>query len=74
VHTAQRCWKAALDEHRHGADPGGGAGSQRPEGLDIRALLAESLHMGDEGHNRNKAGSILYTAKSGALHIAQRGA
>lgn len=33
------------------------------EGLDIRALLAESLHMGDEGHNRNKAGSIIYTTK-----------
>lgn len=33
------------------------------DGLDIRALLAESLHMGDEGHNRNKAGSILYAAK-----------
>ncbi|UYN89577.1 MAG: DUF1116 domain-containing protein [Anaerolineales bacterium] len=32
-------------------------------GIDIRALLAESLHMGDEGHNRNKAGSIIYTAK-----------
>lgn len=32
-------------------------------GLDIRALLSESLHMGDEGHNRNKAGSILYTMK-----------
>ncbi|MCW5876103.1 MAG: DUF1116 domain-containing protein [Anaerolineales bacterium] len=32
-------------------------------GLDIRALLAEALHMGDEGHNRNKAGSILYTTK-----------
>ena len=30
-------------------------------GQDIRALLAEALHMGDEGHNRNKAGSILYT-------------
>jgi hypothetical protein len=29
------------------------------DGLDIRALLAEALHMGDEGHNRNKAGSIL---------------
>lgn len=29
------------------------------EGLDIRALLAEALHMGDEGHNRNKAGSLL---------------
>jgi len=32
-------------------------------GIDIRALLSESLHMGDEGHNRNKAGSIMYTAK-----------
>jgi hypothetical protein len=30
------------------------------EGLDIRSLLAEALHMGDEGHNRNKAGSLLY--------------
>jgi hypothetical protein len=32
-------------------------------GLDIRALLAEALHMGDEGHNRNKAGSILFTTR-----------
>jgi hypothetical protein len=32
-------------------------------GIDLRALLAEALHMGDEGHNRNKAGSILYTTK-----------
>jgi hypothetical protein len=30
-------------------------------GIDIRVLLAEALHMGDEGHNRNKAGSILFT-------------
>lgn len=30
-------------------------------GIDIRPLLAEALHMGDEGHNRNKAGSLLYT-------------
>ncbi len=37
------------------------------EGLDIRALLAESLHMGDEGHNRNKAGSILYTTRLAPL-------
>ena len=36
-------------------------------GIDLRALLAESLHMGDEGHNRNKAGSILYTAKLAPL-------
>ena len=31
------------------------------EGIDIRALLAEALHMGDEGHNRNKAGSLIFT-------------
>ena len=37
------------------------------DGMDIRALLSESLHMGDEGHNRNKAGSILYTAKLAPL-------
>src|SRR5512136_2708792 len=30
-------------------------------GIDMRALLAESLQMGDEGHNRNKAGSVLFT-------------
>ncbi len=30
------------------------------DGIDIRALLAESLHMGDEGHNRNKAGSLVF--------------
>lgn len=33
------------------------------EGLDMRALLAESLHMGDEGHNRNKAGSLQFTTR-----------
>jgi hypothetical protein len=30
------------------------------QGIDLRALLAEALHMGDEGHNRNKAASLLY--------------
>jgi len=30
-------------------------------GMDIRALIAEAMHMGDDGHNRNKAGSVLYT-------------
>ncbi|MEZ4716478.1 MAG: DUF1116 domain-containing protein [Caldilineaceae bacterium] len=43
--------------------------SSRPAGW-TSALLAEALHMGDEGHNRNKAGSILYTAKL-APHIAR---
>jgi hypothetical protein len=31
-----------------------------PDGLDMRTLLAEALHMGDEGHNRNKAGTLLF--------------
>ena len=40
---------------------------EESEGIDIRALLSESLHMGDEGHNRNKAGSILYATKLAPL-------
>jgi len=39
-------------------------------GIDIKALLAEALHMGDEGHNRNKAGSILFL-KALAPHVAK---
>ncbi len=30
------------------------------EGIDLRALLAQALHMGDEGHNRNRAGTSLF--------------
>jgi hypothetical protein len=45
------------------ADPECLGANDASEGIDIRALLAEALHMGDEGHNRNKAGSILYTTK-----------
>ncbi|HET9768495.1 MAG TPA: DUF1116 domain-containing protein [Thermoanaerobaculia bacterium] len=29
------------------------------EPVDLRALVGEALHMGDEGHNRNRAGSLL---------------
>lgn len=31
-----------------------------PEGIDLKALLAQALHMGDEGHNRNRAGTSLF--------------
>ena len=31
------------------------------DGLDIRTLLAKALHMGDDGHNRLDAASLLYT-------------
>jgi hypothetical protein len=30
------------------------------EGIDLRALIAQALHMGDEGHNRNRAGTSLF--------------
>jgi len=31
-----------------------------PNGLDIKALIAQALHMGDDGHNRNRAGTSLF--------------
>lgn len=43
------------------------AALESSDGLDIRALLSESLHMGDEGHNRNKAGSIIFASKLAPL-------
>jgi hypothetical protein len=30
-------------------------------GIDIRAIIAKSLHMGDDGHNREDAASVLWT-------------
>ena len=45
------------------------AAIERSGGIDIKALIAEALHMGDEGHNRNKAGSILFL-KALAPHLA----
>ena len=47
-----------------------GAAIEACSGVDVRALLAEALHMGDEGHNRNKAGSVLFT-KQLAPHIVR---
>jgi len=41
--------------------------AQSEDSLDVRALLSESLHMGDEGHNRNKAGSIIFTVRLAPL-------
>jgi hypothetical protein len=31
-----------------------------PEGIDIKSLIAQALHMGDEAHNRNRAGTSLF--------------
>jgi hypothetical protein len=40
--------------------PALGAAIGKAGGVDLRTLLAEALHMGDEGHNRNKAGSLVF--------------
>ena len=42
-------------------------------GLDMKALIAQALQMGDEGHNRNKAGSALLSRLLGP-HIVRTGA
>ncbi len=31
-----------------------------PEGIDLKTLIAQALHMGDECHNRNRAGTSLF--------------
>lgn len=31
-----------------------------PNGIDIKSLIAQALHMGDEAHNRNRAGTSLF--------------
>jgi hypothetical protein len=40
-----------------------------PGGIDLRALIAQALHMGDECHNRNRAASALLI-KALAPHVA----
>ena len=51
-----KCHEAAAMITSKGLD----AAIKEVGGIDLRTLIAEALHMGDEGHNRNKAGSLLY--------------
>jgi hypothetical protein len=49
-----------LDWMRRILGPAMGEALRRmPEGIDLRALIAQALHMGDECHNRNRAASAL---------------
>ncbi len=34
--------------------------------VDIRSIIAQMLQMGDEGHNRNRAGTMMLRARAGA--------
>lgn len=50
-----------------------GCALERAGGIDLRTLIAQALQMGDEGHNRNKAGSALLGRLLGP-HIVRTGA
>jgi hypothetical protein len=59
-----------LDWFRRVLGPALGEALRRiPNGIDLRALIAQALHMGDECHNRNRAASALLI-KALAPHIA----
>jgi hypothetical protein len=47
-----------------------GQALERSGGLDMKNLIAQQVQMGDEGHNRNKAGSALM-ARQLAPHLAR---
>ncbi len=47
-----------------------GKALERAGGLDMKNLIAQQIQMGDEGHNRNKAGSALM-ARLLAPHLAR---
>lgn len=49
-----------------------GEALERSGGLDMKNLIAQQVQMGDEGHNRNKAGSALM-ARLLAPHLARTG-
>jgi hypothetical protein len=42
----------------------------RDEPLDVKAILAQMLQMGDEGHNRNRAGSLMALRELSPLIVA----
>ncbi len=45
----------------------------RAGGIDMRSMIAQQIQMGDEGHNRNKAGSAMLVRQL-APHLARVGA
>lgn len=61
---ARLCWLSDVYA------PTVGRALERMGGLDMKSLIAQQLQMGDEGHNRNKAGSALM-ARLLAPHLAR---
>ena len=58
---------------RDGLGPALGAAIRETDGIDLRALIAQALQMGDECHNRNRAASaLLIKALAPALAASER--
>ncbi|MBI2973872.1 MAG: DUF1116 domain-containing protein [Armatimonadetes bacterium] len=53
--------------------PIAGAALERSGGIDMKSMIAQQIQMGDEGHNRNKAGSAIF-ARVLAPRLARAGA
>ncbi|MDQ7843686.1 MAG: DUF1116 domain-containing protein [Armatimonadota bacterium] len=53
--------------------PIAGRALERSGGIDMKTMIAQQIQMGDEGHNRNRAGSALF-ARLLAPHLARTGA
>jgi hypothetical protein len=53
--------------------PIAGTALERSGGIDLKTMIAQQIQMGDEGHNRNKAGSAML-ARMLAPHLARAGA
>jgi hypothetical protein len=47
-----------------------GLAIRRADGVDVTAIIAQALHMGDELHNRNKAATSLFT-RTIAAHLVE---
>ncbi len=52
--------------------PLAGSALQRLGGVDMKTMIAQQIQMGDEGHNRNRAGSAMF-ARLLAPHLARAG-
>lgn len=52
--------------------PLAGRALERCGGIDMKNMIAQQIQMGDEGHNRNKAGSAMF-ARLLAPHLARTG-
>jgi len=53
--------------------PIAGRALERCGGIDMKNMIAQQIQMGDEGHNRNRAGSAMF-ARLLAPHLARTGA